>query len=195
MPEFPELLIFLIVMKKHFTTIFYMLVSLSLFFSVNADSKVYLKKDEALELAFPDAQKIEEVQVFLDPSQVKEIESRAMAELDSKLYIFYRGAKDGQSTGYALIETHKLRTKTETVMYVISPKGKLKTTEILAFFEPPDYQPGSKWLNLYNDRKLDDSLKIGRDIPNITGATITSHAFAKSVRKILAIFEVAVQSD
>lgn len=154
-----------------------------------------MKKDQALHQAFPEAQRIEKIQVFLDPSQVEKIESIAMSELDSKLFIFYTGIKDGETLGYAIIDTHRLRTKTETVMYVISPDGTLAKTEILAFFEPTDYQPGGKWLDLYSKRRLDDSLRIGRDIPNITGATITSHAFAKSVRRILAIYEIAIQDQ
>ena len=50
-----------------------------------------------------------------------------------------------------------------------------------------------KWLTLFENQKLDNELRIDREIPNITGATITSHAFTESVRKILAIFEVAVK--
>lgn len=151
-----------------------------------------MKKDEALKMAFPKAERIEEIQIFLDKSEVDRIESKARVKLDSRLFIFYKGLKDNNISGYAIIDTHKLRTKTETVIYVLEPDGKLKNTEILAFFEPSDYEPGSKWLDLYKNRRLDESLRLGRDIPNITGATITSNEFTKSVRKILAIYEVAV---
>ena len=35
------------------------------------------------------------------------------------------------------------------------------------------------------------SLKPGKDIPNITGATITSNSLAGSIRRVLAVFSVA----
>ena len=38
-----------------------------------------------------------------------------------------------------------------------------------------------------------DQARIDRGIPNITGANLKTHAFTKSVRKVLAIFEVAIK--
>ena len=60
--------------------------------------------------------------------------------------------------GYAIIDTHTLRTKTETVMFVLNPDGSLRQTEVLAFFEPQDYQAGGNWMELFYDKNLDNSL-------------------------------------
>ena len=154
--------------------------------------KVFLKRTEALKLAFPEAAEFEKNQVFLNSDQVKEIEKIAKAKLDSKLYIFYAAKKDNETLGYALIDTHTLRTTTETVMFVINLDGSLRQAEILAFFEPLDYMPGNKWMNLFNNKPLDQSMRVGKKIPNITGATITTNSFTSATRKILAIFKVAL---
>jgi Na+-translocating ferredoxin:NAD+ oxidoreductase RnfG subunit len=154
-------------------------------------SKVFMKRDEALEAAFPQAVKIERKEIFLSSDQSQEIESLANSKNESKLYILYE-AKDGAKTlGYAIIDTHSLRTKTETVMFVINPDGSLRQMEILAFFEPQDYQPRENWMELFEDKTLDDTLKIGKDIPNITGATITANSLSQTIRRILAVFKVA----
>jgi Na+-translocating ferredoxin:NAD+ oxidoreductase RnfG subunit len=158
-------------------------------------SKVYMTKDEALRLAFPNAEQIEKKTVFLSEEQVKKIESIARSKLKSKLYIFYLGKKEGKTLGYAVIDTHLLRTVTETIMVVINPDGTLRQVEILAFFEPPDYMPGDSWINLFRSKTLNDSLRIGRGIPNITGATITSNAIVEAVRRIMAVFDVAVRGN
>jgi electron transport complex protein RnfG len=154
-------------------------------------SKVFMKRDEALKTVFPDAAQIEKKEIFLSSDQSQEIESLASSKNESKLYIIYE-AKNGEKTlGYAIIDTHTLRTKTETVMFVINPDGSLRQTEILAFFEPQDYQAGENWIELFEGKTLDDTLKIGKDIPNITGATITANSLSQAIRRILAVFKVA----
>ena len=158
-------------------------------------SKVYMTRDKALSVAFAEADRVEKKVVFLTEGQVKKIESLAKSELESKLYTFYVGKKGPETLGYAVIDTHVLRTKTETLMLVINPDGTLRQVEILAFFEPEDYMPATNWLNLFRDEPLNGSLWIGRDIPNMTGATITSNSLVKSVRRVMAVFEVALKGQ
>jgi hypothetical protein len=166
---------------------------LALFISSPSLSKVYMNRDEALKLAFPAADRLEKKTIFLTEEQARKIESISKTALDSKLYIVYEGKKGGETLGYAVIDTHLLRTVTETIMVVMKPDGTLRQVEILAFFEPPDYMPPNSWMSLFKGRKLAPSLQVGRGIPNITGATITSNSMASSVRRIMAVFQVALQ--
>ncbi len=166
-----------------------------LIFSVSAQSKVFMNRDEALDLAFPGADRIDKREVFLTEKQAQEIESLSKSKLPTRLYIVYEGFKGDMSLGYAIIDTHTLRTKTETVMFVINPDGTLRQAEILAFFEPPEYMPGSNWIALFYGKSIRDPLKPGRDIPNITGATITSNSLAQTVRQVLALARVALAAE
>jgi Na+-translocating ferredoxin:NAD+ oxidoreductase RnfG subunit len=168
-------------------------IILSLIFVPFSFSKVYMTRDEGLKLAFPGADRVEKKTIFLTEEQAKKIESTAKTKLESNLYIFYVGKKENETLGYAVIDTHLLRTVTETIMVVINPDGALRQVEILAFFEPPDYMPPNSWINLFSNKKLGNSLQVGRGIPNITGATITSNSMANSVRRIMAVFQIAVQ--
>jgi Na+-translocating ferredoxin:NAD+ oxidoreductase RnfG subunit len=152
-----------------------------------------MTREEALKHVFPDADNVIKRNIFLNKEQVEKIESIAKTKLDSKLYVFYEGKKGNETLGYAVIDTHQLRSKTETIIVVINPDGTHKLTEILAFFEPFEYMPSKSWLRLYQNKSLDDSLWLGRSIPNITGATITSNALMKSIRSILAVYRVAVK--
>ncbi|HSE83623.1 MAG TPA: FMN-binding protein [Thermodesulfobacteriota bacterium] len=170
-------------------------VLFSLFIVSPSLSKVYMTRDKALSVTFPEADRIEKKTVFLTEEQSRKIESLAKTELESKLYTFYAGKKGEETLGYAVIDTHVLRTKTETLMIVINPDGTLRQVEILAFFEPQDYMPTGNWLNLFQGEPLNGSLWLGRDIPNITGATITSNSLVKSVRRIMAVFEVALKGQ
>ena len=142
-------------MSKIVLTLVLIIVSLSS--AGHLEAKVFMKRDEALKAAFPDADVIEKNQIFLSKEQVSEIESLSKAKLDSRLYVIYEGRRGTQTLGYAIIDTHSLRTKTETVMFVINPDGTLKQAEILAFFEPPEYMAGDKWIKLFKAKGIDDS--------------------------------------
>ena len=171
--------------------IFILLTVLTLGFVSSLEAKVFMKRDEALKTAFPEAAEIEKNEIFLSSDQSQAIESMSRAKNESKLYIIYEAKNGDKTLGYAIIDTHSLRTKTETVMFVINPDGSLRQTEVLAFFEPPDYQAGSNWIELFEGKTSEDSLKLGKDIPNITGATITANSLSQATRRVLAVFKVA----
>lgn len=156
----------------------------------DASAKVFLTKGKALELVFPEAEEIEKRHVFLTKRQAESVRKIARAEVDSRLYTFYIAKSDGEETGYAVIDTHTLRTLTETVMFVIDPDGTLRHAEILAFFEPTDYMPSGKWINLFPGKTKMGKMKVGKGIPNITGATISAVSFSQATRRILAVYRV-----
>ena len=167
---------------------------INLFFvSSNSYARVFISKDEALKLAFPDSDTIDKKSFFLKPEQIVAIEKLSKTKVDSKLFLLYIGKKDGQPTGYAAIDTHTVRTKSQTILVVINPDGSLNYTEILAFFEPLEYKPTESWIDLFKDKKITNGIKIGYDIPNISGATLSSNSTANAVKKILAIFEIVVK--
>lgn len=156
----------------------------------DSSAKVFLTKGKALELVFPEADEIEKRHIFLAERQAESIGQMAKAEVNSRLYTFYIAKSDGKETGYAVIDTHTLRTLTETVMFVINPDGTLRHAETLAFFEPVDYMPSGKWINLFPEKTKLDGMKVGKGIPNITGATISARSFSRATRRILAVYRV-----
>ncbi len=89
-----------------------------------AHAKVFLAKDEALALAFPGAERVEERTFILTDAQKAEVERRARAPLESQLWTIYVGWKDGAVQGYAIIDTHTVRTLPETFMAVLDPRAR-----------------------------------------------------------------------
>ncbi len=166
------------------------LITLVFFLAGDSSAKVFLTKGKALELAFPEAEEIEKRHVFLNERQARNVSEIARTETDSRLYTFYIAKSDGKETGYVVIDTHKLRTMTETVMFVINPDGTLRHAEILAFFEPTDYMPSGKWINLFLGKTKLDGMKVGKAIPNVTGATITTSSFSRATRRVLTVYRV-----
>ncbi len=154
---------------------------------------VFLAKDEALALAFPGTDRIEERVFILTDTQKAEAERRARAPLSSQLWTIHVGWKGGEVQGYAIIDSHNVRTLPETFMVVIDPKGTLRRVDVLAFHEPPEYLPTARWIEQFPGHGLDDDLKLGAGIQGITGATLSAQAMTAGVRRALALFTVLVQ--
>ena len=169
-----------------------LLLALALLASA-ASAKVFYAKDEALHLAFPDADKVEARDFFLTPEQRTAIEERAKSKLDSDLLTVYVGQRDGAVQGYAMLDTHTVRTLPETFLVVVSPQGTVAATHLLAFYEPLEYSPPVRWLEQFHDATLTDDLRVGRGIVAITGSTLTSEAVTGGVRRALAIYDVLLK--
>jgi hypothetical protein len=155
---------------------------------------VYYSKDEAFELAFGEGAEIEAKPLFLSDEQAAEIEKIAQVKLESKLFTFHAGKRGGQLLGYAFIESHNVRTQPETALIVLSPTGALTRLEMLAFHEPPEYQPPARWFEKLYRRPLEE-LRLNQGVDGIAGATLSSGASLDGVRKVMAIYRVALKEE
>ncbi|MEO8605020.1 MAG: FMN-binding protein [bacterium] len=156
---------------------------------------VYYARDEALKLAFPDADRVETRDLFLTAAQRAAIEARAKSSLDSDLLTVYIGHRGDQVQGYAIFDAHLVRTLPETFLVVLTPQGSVAATHLLAFYEPTEYAPPPRWLAQFHDATLSDELRVGRGIAAITGSTLTSNAVTGGIRRALAIYEIALKKD
>lgn len=154
---------------------------------------VFLAKDEALSLAFPGADRVEERVFILTDEQKRLVETMARAPLDTKLWTIHVGWRDGAIQGYVVIESHVVRTLPETCMVVVDPQGSVQRVEILAFHEPAEYLPTARWVEQFKGRALDGELKLNAGIHAITGATLSATAMTASVRRALALVAVLVK--
>lgn len=158
----------------------------------SAQATVFYSKEEAFELAFGKDAEVEPLSLFLTDEQAERIEKMALVKLDSKLYTLHVGRRGGQVLGYAAIESHNVRTQPETVVIVLSPAGELVRVEMLAFHEPPEYQPPARWFERLYQRPLQE-LRLGQGADGIAGATLSCRASLDGIRKVMAVYQVAVK--
>lgn len=155
-----------------------------------ASAEVFYAQDEAMEIAFPEADSIETRTFVIEEEELVEIERRARVAIDSKLFTFFVGIKDNEVMGYAAIDSNNVRTYPQTFMVVLDPNGQVETTLILAFHEPPEYLPSEHWLEQMDGKDLESPIRPGDDIAGILGSTLSVRAISSGVRKILALHEV-----
>lgn len=170
-----------------------LLAALSL--AAPASAKVFYSQQEALALAFPDADRVEPRSWLLTDEQARRIEELSRSKLDSKLVRAWRGAKGDAILGWALIDVRTVRTQAEALMVVLSPEGSVRTVRMLAFHEPQDYLPPERWYEQFAGKTKDDPLRVGGDVHGIAGATLSSRATAEGVRRALAIHQVLLAGE
>lgn len=158
----------------------------------DAPAKVLLARDEALQQAFPDAERVEARDIVLTDEQHDRIQKMARTPLDSSLVTFYVGWKNGAPTGYAMFDTNTVRTYPETFVIVIGVDGTVQSTYLVAFHEPPEYMPTQRWLDTFQGRKELDDLEVGRGVAAISGSTLSTRAVTAGVRRALATWDVTI---
>ena len=73
----------------------------------------------------------------------------------------------------------------------IGPDGKIRGVEILEYRETYGGEVRrSEWLKQFSDKKLGSGFKLGKDIRNISGATLSCHSVTEGVNRLLAIREL-----
>ena len=154
------------------------------------DATVFHARSEMFDVAFPQAESVVAKDYFLTKEQRAAIEHLAIRGLDSDLVTVYTAYRGNEVLGYAILDTHRVRTLPESFLVVLDTKGTVASTHILAFHEPLEYMPSDRWLALLENRSLTDDLRLGRDIAGVTGSTLSSHAVLGGVRRALAIYEV-----
>lgn len=147
---------------------------------------------QVVQTAFP-SYPVERKTLFLTAAQVQEIERLARTKMESRIVSYYVVRGTAGVAGIAFFDRRMVRTLPVTYMAVVNSSGTLDRVEILSFEEPDDYLPPARWLALYKNRSLDDNLAIGRGIPHITGASLTSQAMNDGLRMILATYQVGVK--
>jgi Na+-translocating ferredoxin:NAD+ oxidoreductase RnfG subunit len=98
-----------------------------------------------------------------------------------------RISKAGTLLGFAQVRNVKGKDQPITFLVAIDPSNALKDIDVLVYREPYGgevaYEP---WRKQFRGKTSTDPLIVGKDIRNVSGATISSHSVTLGVRKALA---------
>lgn len=151
-------------------------------------------KDEAVVRAlFPEADRVEALDVILTDALVARVEKLARARVKERLVTFYTARKGAAALGYAVIHGHVVRTKRETFTIAFEPDGRIRKIAILSFLEPAEYKPSERWLRQFDGKGPEDRLAVGDDIAPISGATLSARGIAQESRWLLQALREAAE--
>ncbi|MBI2500625.1 MAG: FMN-binding protein [Deltaproteobacteria bacterium] len=177
-------------MKQFFTRAVYLflvgLVTTSLF----AEPTVYLRPEEALQIIFRDSEEVVSDSTILTAPQKLELKKKLGEPLRKETWNFFIARSGGKIDGYALVDQEVGKTEPITFLTALTPDGKVKEVEVLAYREPIGSEVRHKnFLKQYREKRPESPLIVGRDIQGITGATLSARAVSRGVRRALALWE------
>jgi hypothetical protein len=98
----------------------------------------------------------------------------------------YRVARKDSLLGFAVVRNVKGKDQPITYLVAVDPLDRLRDIDILVYREPYGGEVAYEaWRKQFRGKSSTDSLRVGREIRGISGATISVHAVTAGVRKAL----------
>jgi Na+-translocating ferredoxin:NAD+ oxidoreductase RnfG subunit len=150
-----------------------------------AQAQTYLTEDQAVNILFPNDH-LEPRWMELTPDEAKAIAKTAKQKgLDSRVRVYWGPGKE------AVVIDHVLG-KHELITYAvgIDANGQVKGIEILDYRETYGSQiRDAEWRQNFVGKSRKDPVELDEDIPNISGATLSSKHITDGVRRVLVTYD------
>lgn len=159
-----------------------------LIFALPLSAKLLISPIEAMKSAYGSDSKIEKKNILLSKAKALKISQEAQTKLKSKIFRIFKATKDDNLLGYGVLVNRKVRSKNAVVLYFISKDSILKSIEVIAFNEPVEYLPSDTWNSQFQNIKTDKMLRVSKEIPTITGATLSARSLTDGSRIAFAIY-------
>jgi hypothetical protein len=146
---------------------------------------------DVLHAVFPEADRFDSADVLLTPEMAKRLDDLARSLIPERMVTFYTARRGAGVLGHAVLQSHVVRTKRETLLVAFDPDGRLRKILVVAFLEPPEYKPTERWLAQFAGKGTADRLAVGDDLAFISGATLSARGVAEQSRWLLQALKMA----
>ncbi|MBA3054994.1 MAG: FMN-binding protein [Sphingomonadales bacterium] len=153
----------------------------------------YLTIAEAQRALVPQANSFQPFPLTLSPAQIKQIRQIAGVPQRTAKPQVWRAASGSKALGWVIVD--EVIGKHEFITYAtaISPDGHVLGVEILSYRESKgDQVRNANWRNRFRGKTVSDPFKLNKDIPNISGATLSCRNLTDGVKRLLALHAVAL---
>jgi len=157
--------------------------------TVPAAATVYFSTEQAQQAMFPGAT------FSLVPLQLSDAQRRTMLDRSGVHEPFHADRVWRVSTGgYFVID--EVLGKHERIKYAVAigPDATVRQIEILEYNESYGYEVRDPaWRQQFVGKNASSTLKLGSDIRNISGATLSSKHLTDGVKRLLVMYELALK--
>src|SRR5713226_57381 len=161
--------------------------------AVPAAGEVYLSEAQALAMVLGERAVVRKEQKTLDEALRTKLERSSNLRFPEASYTFFIAGQAGQAEKYAIQMNEIGKTEPITFMVGISPEGKVAEVVIMIFRENRGWEVKEKrFLNQFRGKTLRASIRVDEDIINYTGATLSSKAVARGVKRALFLFDAFI---
>jgi hypothetical protein len=129
------------------------------------------------------------VPLLLSAEEIAAIEKDAGVKVSPGALRVWRASGGGLLFVDAVIGKHDLI----TYAVALGPDGQVRQTEILEYREAYGGEVrNAHWRAQFSGKHHGDAVRLGRDIQNISGATMSCQHVTDGVRRILATYAIAI---
>lgn len=173
-------------LKKEYLTLLPVTMITSLAYATD-----YFTTEQAQKVLFPDADSFISYPVSLTDEQKEQIQSIAKVRQRKKEQPVWRVQKKDKLIGWFIVD--EVIGKHEYITYAValSPEGSVLGLEIMSYRETKGGQVrDSSWRKHFKGKTVADPFKLDVDIPNISGATLSSRNITDGVKRLLAFQKI-----
>lgn len=156
--------------------------------SISAYAVDYLSAAQAQQLLFPGATAFVSRPVTLSSEQKRAIKKRSGVRQRWDEQEVWRVERQGEFAGWFIVDN--VIGKHEFITYgaALSPEGTVLGIEIMSYRETHgDEVREVQWREHFVGKTLDDQFKLDKDVPNISGATLSSRNLLDGVKRLLVL--------
>lgn len=164
--------------------------------SVSAYAVDYLSIEQAQQILFPNATSFSDRTVQLSKQQKSAIRKLAGVRQRWSEQAVWRADGDDGFAGWVIVDN--VIGKHEYITYAagLSPHGQVIGVEILSYRETHGGEIRAQaWRDNFKGKTLEDEFKLDRDVPNISGATLSSRNVLDGVKRLLALQQVVLKNE
>jgi hypothetical protein len=154
----------------------------------------YMSIEQAQLLIFQRAKEFVPSPLTLSPEQIQRIEQLSGVKVRAPKQQVWQARAGDVLLGWFILD--QVIGKHELITYGagINPDGTLRQFQIIDYREAYGYQVRElKWRDQFVGKTLADALELGVDIVNISGATMSCRHVTEGLKRLLALYEVALR--
>ncbi len=157
---------------------------------------VYLTPEQALREAFPEAAHFEVDTLHLDTGQRQLLAKKLRQPAVDSLFVVHLAYNNkGRFLGYATIMNEKGKYEPITFVVGVDPAFRVKKVAVMVYRESRGGEVRTpRFLYQFRKKTPKDALQPGRDIVNISGATLSVRAISRGVKKALQVLSLWYRS-
>lgn len=153
----------------------------------------YMSVADAQKQMYADAAEFVPVLVTLTSDQVRQLAERAGGPARADAWRVWQARGNGQLLGFVVAAS--VIGKFELIDFAVSlgPRGDIRDVEILTYRESHGYEVRTKpWRGQFAGKTAQSPLRIGEDIQNISGATLSCTHLTDAIRRIATMTQLAL---
>jgi len=156
----------------------------------------YLTAEEAERILFPDADHFVAQPVTLTDDQKSEIKKLSGMRQRWDTQDVWRAEREGKLAGWFIVDNVIGKHEFITYGLAVTPEGSVVGIEVLSYRETHGGAVRNvEWRDLFRGKTLADPFKLDEDIPNLSGATLSSRNVTDGVKRLLALQKVALPNE